>query len=169
MDRKHPIESVKLLSVVRVWRERLPLKPGIVFLLGFATLGVVALASVVLVVGASVLFGIPQAQSELYGTYVADYDRASEKLILKGDGTFEQEVMVKRTSEVSTTVGSWTYDVTRGNVTFHGLKSIVDIVNPDYPVTKGPVTLPAEVLWGRTQLGGEQNPYRRISSDTRGR
>lgn len=47
------------------------------------------------------MFGCkPKNQSELYGTYIADYDIAKEKLTLNKDGTFVQEVTLKAISKI---------------------------------------------------------------------
>ena len=45
-------------------------------------------------------------QDELYGTFIADYSLAKEKLILNQDGTFIQEVTLKSTSRVDSTKGT---------------------------------------------------------------
>src|SRR3990170_8166470 len=60
----------------------------------------------------------PKSQTELYGTYVADYDVAKEKLTLNKDGTFVQEVTLKATSKVDVAKGTWTYDPKTGYVRF---------------------------------------------------
>jgi hypothetical protein len=52
----------------------------------------------------------PPTQSELYGTYIADYKLAKEKLVLYEDGTFYQEVTLKKTgSKTYKTRGTWSY------------------------------------------------------------
>ncbi|MBI4302548.1 MAG: hypothetical protein HY664_08075, partial [Chloroflexi bacterium] len=101
-------------------------------------------------------FGTPRKQAELYGTYIANYEIAKETLVLKDEGTFEQEVTLKETSQVNTTRGSWSYDPVAGEVTFHNFMSVIDVskeLNPDYAQPKGSVVLPASVWFGRIRLG----------------
>jgi hypothetical protein len=89
----------------------------------------------------------PKNQSELYGTYVADYNLAKEKLTFNKDGTFIQEVTLKATSKVDVTEGTWTYDTKTGYVRFHenfmpvlnGFKEL----NPDYNQNLTSASLPA--------------------------
>ncbi|MBI4302554.1 MAG: hypothetical protein HY664_08105 [Chloroflexi bacterium] len=115
-------------------------------------------------------FGTPRKQSELYGTYVADYKIAKEKLILKDDGTFEQEVTIKKTGGVSVTKGSWTYDPKDGYVTFHYFIVVLDgfgEFDPGYAQPKrGAVIQDAVKLFGRIRLEvGDFYSYKKVGSD----
>ncbi len=75
-------------------------------------------------------------QSQLHGTYVADYDVATEKLALNRDGTFAQSVTLRATSEILLAKGSWKYDAQSGYVTFgEGFLHVVDMFgrfDPNY-------------------------------------
>jgi len=48
-------------------------------------------------------------QSELYGTYVGDYDIVTIKLILYRDNTYLQEVTLKATKKADYAKGHWNY------------------------------------------------------------
>ena len=96
-------------------------------------------------------------QSELYGTYLADYDVAKEKLTLHKDGTFFQEVTLKSTSRVDTSEGTWTYDPKTGYVRFkenfmpvlNGFRQL----NPDYNKKFSSASLPADKYFGNILVG----------------
>lgn len=103
----------------------------------------------------------PKSQYDLYGTYIANYDVAKEKLILNKDGTFIQEVTLKATSKVDVAKGRWTYDPETGYVTFH--ENFMLVLNgfreldPDYAHPKpGLVGYPADKYFGYIQLGAAE-------------
>jgi hypothetical protein len=58
----------------------------------------------------------PKNESELCGTYIADYKIAREKIILYEDKTYLQEVIIKATSRVDTAKGKWSYNSNSGYV-----------------------------------------------------
>jgi len=105
------------------------------------------------------LFGCkPNSQSELYDTYIADYDVAKEKLTLSKDGTFIQEVSLKATSKIEVQKGTWTYDPKSGYMTFQGgFMGVLDgfrQLNQDYAHTKpGLVVQPADKYFGHILIG----------------
>jgi len=103
----------------------------------------------------------PKSQTELYGTYVADYDVAKEKLTLNKDGTFVQEVMLKATSKVDIAKGTWIYDPKTGYVSFEEKFMLVldgfRKLNPDYAHPKpGGVSEPVDKYFGRILLGAAE-------------
>jgi len=100
----------------------------------------------------------PKNQTELYGTYVADYDVAKEKLTLNKDGTFIQEVTLKKSLKVDLTEGKWSYNPETGYVNFkenfmlvlNGFRKL----NPDYAHPKpGGVSEPADSYFGYIVIG----------------
>ncbi len=105
----------------------------------------------------------PKNQFELYGTYVADYDVAKEKLTLNKDGTFVQEVTLKATSKVDVAKGTWTYDPKTGYVRFrenfmpvlNGFKEL----NPDYSRNVGSASLPADKYLGYIRVEFAEGIY----------
>ena len=110
-------------------------------------------------------------QSELYGTYLADYDVAKEKLTLNKDGSFIQEVTIKATSEVTTAKGFWSYDHKTGYVSFEeNFMLVIDgfrKFNPDYAHPKpGGVLEPADKYFGFILIGvNEGILYKKISTE----
>ncbi|HAF15737.1 MAG TPA: hypothetical protein DHU55_06000 [Blastocatellia bacterium] len=106
------------------------------------------------------MFGCGKVKSagELYGTYVADYKVAREKVILNPDGTFTQEVTIKATSKVDVAKGRWSYDSKSGYVTFDGGFMVVldgfHQFDPDYRKPKpGVVSEPAGKVLGHLSFG----------------
>ncbi len=97
-------------------------------------------------------------QSELYGTYIADYDVAMEKLTLNKNGTFIQEVTLKETLKVDTTKGTWFYESKFGYVVFRdNFMSVLNgfqELNPDYSQKLGSASLPADKYFGIVMIGG---------------
>ncbi|HVP37149.1 MAG TPA: hypothetical protein VMT04_09165 [Terriglobales bacterium] len=95
--------------------------------------------------------------SELFGTYIADYDVAKEKLTLYHDGTFRQEVTLKATSEVTVSKGTWTYDPKSGYVSFN--ENFMVVLNgfgkfdPNYAHPEPGVSYPVDKYFGCISLG----------------
>ncbi len=103
----------------------------------------------------------PKSESELYGTYNADYSVAKEKLTLNKDGTFVQEVMLKAASKIDVQKGTWTYNRESGYVTFHGrFMGVLDgfgKLDPDYAHPKpGLVVQPADKYFGHILIGAAE-------------
>jgi hypothetical protein len=98
-------------------------------------------------------------QSKLYGTYVADNEFVRERLTIKEDGTFIQEVTLKASSKVDTAKGTWTYAAKHGSFTFdHNFMCVVDAggrLRADYaqPRDTGLVIMPARRWFFRILLG----------------
>lgn len=84
--------------------------------------------------------GKPRNPADLYGTYVADYKAAKERLILGKDGTFTQEVAIKATSKVNVAKGTWSYDPKSSYITFDNSFMVVlngfREFNPNYASPK---------------------------------
>lgn len=98
---------------------------------------------------------------ELYGTYVADYKVAREKLTLNRDATFKQEVTIKATSKVDVAKGTWSYNPKSGYVTFDGgFMLVLDgfrQFDPNYLNPKpGVVALPAGKVLGHLSIGVDE-------------
>ncbi|MBW8042301.1 MAG: hypothetical protein FVQ85_20195 [Planctomycetes bacterium] len=112
---------------------------------------------------------IVKDQSRLSGTYVADYEFAKEKLTIKSDGTFIQEVTLKASSKVDIAKGTWTYKPRNGYFRFdHNFMSVLDgaqRLKPDYaqPRDSGVVLKPAERWFFRISLGSHEGVlYKKI-------
>ena len=109
------------------------------------------------------LFGIlsgcgkPVAQSDLVGTYVADYTAAKEKLTLRSDGEFTQQVTLKSSSKMLEINGTWTFNAADKRITFHDrFFSILDGFGkvrkqPEPGTTMLPVVRP----FGTVQIGDD--------------
>ncbi len=117
----------------------------------------------------------PPTQSELYGTYIADYGLAKEKVVLYKDGTFYQEVMLKSNSKIDKATGTWSYrpykkgEPASGYITFHEnfmyvLDNFGEKLNPDYahPKPGWAVGLPVERFFRITIGSSEHVLYRKI-------
>jgi hypothetical protein len=55
----------------------------------------------------------PTDRDELLGTYVAEYEFGIDKLELKSDGTYTQEVTLQEEGKTIRGDGRWTYDQAR--------------------------------------------------------
>lgn len=102
-----------------------------------------------------------KSQSDLFGTYVADYNVAKEELTLNKDGTFIQKVKLKAKSKVAIAKGKWTYDTKTGYVIFEeNHMAVIDgfrKLNPDYEKPNpGPAFFPADKYFGRILLGSAE-------------
>ena len=104
--------------------------------------------------------------SELYGTYVAKYSFGVEKLSLKPNGEYIQEVSIKGNPEVVTHKGNWRYDSEDqypwpdGYVILEDALSITDgfgRLKKDYDIPiSGSIITPVErhfLFWGRIEIG----------------
>ena len=138
------------------------------------------------------LFYVVRDESKLYGTYVADYEFAKEKLTINKDGTFVQEVALKTPPQVDmrgwlpiwkgrmrkvtlskadTATGTWTYYVKPTTSYFmfdHNFMCVMvrhRDLNPDYaqPRDTGIVTRPAHRWLFRIYIGSSEAVlYRKI-------
>lgn len=114
----------------------------------------------VLVVLLSSGCGNPGTANDLTGNYRADYEQAVEQLSLNADGTFVQEVRVKRDDRTFLAYGRWRYDSRNGDVTFsEGYLRVLDgfgKLNPSFPQdTKRLTIVSASTHFGRVRM----NPY----------
>jgi hypothetical protein len=112
---------------------------------------------------------IVKDQSRLSGSYVADYKFAKEKLTIKNDGTFIQEVTLKASSKVNVAKGTWTYIPKIGYFRFdHNFMMVLDgarRLKPDYakPRDSGVVLTPARRWFFRISLGSSEHVlYKKI-------
>jgi len=110
-----------------------------------------------------------RGKPDLFGTYMANYNVAREKITLNEDGTFIQEVTLKATSKVDITKGKWIYDDKTGYVWFsenymqvlNGLGQL----NPDYSQKLTSAFLPARTYLGYVVVGSEEGVlYKKVSS-----
>ena len=104
------------------------------------------------------------SESKLYGTYVAKYEFAEEKLAINvrltinRDGTFIQEVTRAGSSKVDISKGTWTYTKYCGLIFDHNFMDIMDShgkLKPNYaqPRETGTVLMPATRWMFRIFLG----------------
>jgi hypothetical protein len=101
-------------------------------------------------------------QDEIYGVYVAEYDRATERVIIDRGGTFTQEVRVQGADKPVTNTGRWTYDESKRRL---GLQDCLWVndgfgkVREKFPAERGGCSYPVErrwVVWGRLRLGPDE-------------
>jgi len=116
----------------------------------------------------------PENESELYGTYTSWWTVlftepiAKEKLILKSDGTFVQEVTLKATTKTDIGKGTWEYNRKSGYVVLEGnFMGVIDIygeLDPDYNKREqGRAYLPASKYYGCVLLGSSEDTlYRKV-------
>ena len=111
----------------------------------------------------------PDNVEEVYGTYLAEYTFGTEKLTLKSDGTYIQEVRISGNPGPLISTGKWNYDPTahRGEawnlyVVADGFGKLVQ----DYDVRKeGLSSFPVgRYFWSRRlRLGPDEgSPYNKL-------
>ena len=107
--------------------------------------------------------------SDLYGTYVASYSFGTDKIVLKNDGTYMQEVTIKKEQIPYTTTGKWEYDKASNHVIIENCYIVsngLGQLSKNYKaLSQGPSIFPVErdMLSRRIRLGpGEGNPYKKI-------
>jgi hypothetical protein len=98
------------------------------------------------------------SKSELPGTYSAYYGFATEKLTLKENGEFTQEIKVKANGKIAVTNGTWRFDPEDRYIVFS--ESFMVVANgfgemvPDFDSPKpGIVIEPVRRFLGKLQLG----------------
>jgi hypothetical protein len=84
----------------------------------FSVLGILLLAIALGIAMVSPGCSRIKSTDDIYGTYLADYAVASEKLTLNKDGTFSQELTIKATGNHDTANGKWYYESSSGYVVF---------------------------------------------------
>lgn len=91
------------------------------------------------------------------GLYLAECKFATEELVLKGDGTFEQCVALKNTGKINIARGFWTFDTADSYVRFNeNFMNVMDgfqKLNPNYAGSVGDTVLPARWSCGKIQIG----------------
>jgi hypothetical protein len=115
----------------------------------------------------SLFWNQPRQTSALYGTYTANYKFAKETLTLNPDGTYLQQVTLKRDGRVSVALGKWSYDPRTGYATFDNHMMLVMDgfqhfrLNYDVPRKEGLVSLPVDRLFGKMRIGAADDaaPY----------
>lgn len=65
-------------------------------------------------------------EQDLYGTYLAQYEFGSEKLILHPNGEYEQNIEIKLTSESFQKLGKWKYNPEQNDVELEDAYSVQD-------------------------------------------
>ena len=111
-----------------------------------------------LVSTAFIIIGCSPTRTEICGKYRADYPAAKEQLVLRSDGTFYQEITLKKNGEKTKSEGTWSYgsddDVVTFNEHFIVVTDAYGDVSSDFPEpAKGLVGLPAESTLGTVYLG----------------
>lgn len=111
----------------------------------------------------------PKGETNLFGTYVADYSVAREKITLNENWSFVQEVTFKATSKVDITKGKWKYDDKTGYVRF--IENYMNVLNGlgqlnlDYSQKLTSASLPALTYLGNVIVGSDEGVlYKKISS-----
>jgi hypothetical protein len=105
-------------------------------------------------------------QSDLPGTYVADYGFATDTLVIKGDGHYTQTVKVKASGKVIVASGTWSFDPQDQRIALEGLMGVDDPTGkpvPNIHQEKDSVWSKDVLRWfGRLQIGGDPAvPYYR--------
>src|SRR5579871_3242582 len=102
--------------------------------------------------------GKPVTRADLSGTYVADYSVAKETLTLLPEGVFTQQVVIKTSSQILVTNGTWRFDMADQRITLgDGFYSVLDgfhkLKSPPEPTT---ADLPVVRLFGDVEIGDGQ-------------
>lgn len=107
--------------------------------------------------------------SDLYGAYIADYSFGTDRITLKEDGTYIQEIKINQDRMPYTTTGNWEYDKAANQVIIDNCYVISDglgqLRKNFETISRGPSVFPVErdLLSRRIRLGpDEANPYRKM-------
>ncbi len=117
----------------------------------------------------------PTEVSELYGTYIAEHQFGTERLVLQANGEYVQEITVRDRPGTVTASGKWSYDVPRHYITLKKLLIAADVygrLRKDYNVLpEGDSVLPVtRYPFGSLRIGSEEGVlYRRVLSTAAGR
>ena len=73
----------------------------------------------------------PQSAADVQGAYVANYAFGTDRIILRADGTFRQEIAVRSQQDTAVATGTWEYELTGhrvalGKVYLHGCMTFAD-------------------------------------------
>jgi len=110
--------------------------------------------------------GRAPSKAEVPGTYLADYDFATDTLVIKADGRFTQTVTLRATGKVVTASGAWSFDLQDHYIGLDGMLVVSDYANklvPDFDKRRDYlVHEPVERWFGRLQIGSDPGvPYYR--------
>ena len=108
--------------------------------------------------------------SELYGTYLAEYSFGTEKIMLRENGDYVQEVTIISLNKTITHSGEWSYDPDTERVNLKRCLSVNDgfgRLRDRYSTPlEGGCSLPVErrfFLFGQLRLGPDEgNPYYKL-------
>ena len=113
-------------------------------------------------------------RADLVGDYVAEYSFGTDRLKLRSDGTYLQEIVVRGDPEKALQSGKWEYDsksrgpVDHGTILLYGCLGLTDGAGAkrgDYRQPSSICSYPVEresILAGRLQLASnEEHPHRR--------
>lgn len=113
--------------------------------------------------------GKPASNSDVPGTYVAQYPFATETVTIKGDGKFDQTIKVKASGKIATTNGTWRFDAKDEDIYFsEEFMVVVDgfgemVTNFDTPTRKAISILPVRRSFGKMQIGVDPRiPYKKL-------
>lgn len=112
--------------------------------------------------------GKPISKTDLPGTYVADYEFATETVTIKKDGQFIQSIQVKADGKIATTNGTWHFNQGDQDIVFsENFMQVMDgfgkmIPNFDHPKRKAISILPVRRSFGKLQIGVDPAiPYKK--------
>lgn len=106
---------------------------------------------------------------EIPGTYVAEYEFGTDSLILEPDGTYTQEIKVKRRSEPLRVTGIWKYDQSESRVNLSDVYLIPNPYSDEWDeataTNRGSANLPVERYFFSRKLRfgpDEGHPFNKI-------
>lgn len=112
----------------------------------------------------------PSSESELFGTYSAEYESVRASLTLYRNGTFVQMIAAAEFNEFDSTSGQWSYDSETHYVTFDSnfvdLASVLRVGDHIRTGEKfGIHGLPADEYFGTVSIGGSEGVLYKKRSD----
>jgi hypothetical protein len=134
---------------------------------GIAVVGIFLLKILILFLFPGLLLGQVE-QSELYGTYTAEYIVGNEKLVIHEDGTYTQEVVFHddtSTAETVTVTGEWEYNASESrNLVMRGKHIVIfdgfGDLETNYKIPKeGVVSLGVQKTFGRVKIIRYENAH----------
>jgi hypothetical protein len=131
--------------------------------------GIALLVVYMLVLGTMTACTYPRDATELYGTYVAEYPFGKDRLTLKSNAEYLQEVTIAGKPGVATVTGQWWYDTATHYLHIENALVVADgfgNLRADYDrPSVGDTILPVErwLFRGLRIGGGEGIDYRKAS------
>jgi hypothetical protein len=116
--------------------------------------------------------GKPLKNSDLLGTYTADFGFATETLTLRADGQFLQHVKLKREGKTVSTNGTWRFDSEDKDIYFsEAFLAVKDgfgnmVTNFNQMNRASIYILPVRRSFGTIEIGGDDVPWGRRPSET---